>query len=60
MASTAMVGAIEKSAGGLPIKTAIACSNSARDTPTAINCARVWSSWGLGLGDIRSATPSRI
>ena len=32
------------SAGGLPISTAIACSNWARVTPTAISCARVASS----------------
>ena len=42
---TAETTAIVSSAGGLPISTAIACSNWARKMPVAIACARVFSSW---------------
>ena len=52
-ASTKSVGAIVSSAGGTPISTAIACSNCARVTPTAIACAWVALQLGLGLRHIR-------
>ncbi len=42
---TTSLGAIDNSAGGTPIKTAIACSNCARVTPVAIACAWVACSW---------------
>ena len=51
-AVTTSVGAIDNSAGGLPISTAIACSSCARVTPTAIACAWVLSQLGLGLRHI--------
>ncbi len=49
-------GAIVSSAGGLPISTAIACSNWARKTPTAISWARVLSSWVWACATSEAAT----
>ena len=44
-AGTAATGATASSAGGFPIRTAIACSSCARSTPTAIAWASVLCSW---------------
>jgi hypothetical protein len=55
----AVVAAMLKSAGGLPIRMAMACSSCARSTSASNACARVDMSCALGLRDVaRAATPT--